>query len=224
MFDEYQRIRIINLPERDDRRREMARELARIGLSDDRRVAFVPAVKPDTPAPFRSNGEHGCFLSHLAVIRDADEAGESVLILEDDCDFTAKVRSPRPEADFLWGGFAIHPNFIVGGHCIGLSAVTASKARAYLEPLLEHPSPPPIDGAYAWFCRDHPEVRVNACNPPIAVQRPSYSDIAGRRGMDRLPLMRPLIGMLRRARRVSARTQPQAMPFEDFITKLRSSR
>lgn len=223
MFDAFQRIRIINLPERRDRRREMLHELGRIGLDGDPRIAFVPAEKPCSSMPFRSNGEHGCFLSHLKIIRDAAEAGESVLILEDDCDFTSEMRKPLAEADLLWGGFTIFPTFIVGGHCIGLSATTAKKMHSYLEPLLKHPSPPPIDGAYAWFCRDHPEVTVNACDTPIAVQRPSYSNIAGRHGLDKLRLLHPLINLARRAKRKFNRLPKNEVSFDEFIEVLRSN-
>ena len=222
MFDAFQRIRIINLPERQDRRREMLHELARIGLAGDPRIAFVAAEKPYSAAPFRSNGEHGCFLSHLKLIRDAAEAGESLLILEDECDFTREVRKPLPESDLLWGGYAIFRTYIVGGHCIGLSATTAKKMHGYLEPLLEHPSPPPIDGAYDWFCRDHPEVTVNACASPIAVQRPSYSNIAGRHGLDRLRLLQPLIDLMRRVKRIFYRRRKDALSFDEFIKLLRS--
>lgn len=41
IFDHFETIRIVNLPQRRDRRRAMARELARVGLAGDPRVAFL---------------------------------------------------------------------------------------------------------------------------------------------------------------------------------------
>lgn len=173
MFDSYDRICIINLPERTDRRAEMERELARIGLSGDPRVYFFAAIRPDTVGHFRSIGEHGVFLSHLAIL----EQGGSVLILEDDCDFTPAVRRDRPPSDILWGGYVARERSIEGAHCMGFSARTVERVVPYLQALLAKPDCPPVDGAYMHFCSDHPDVVVDACDPPIAVQRPSQSDI-----------------------------------------------
>src|SRR5690242_11230903 len=118
MFEDYQRIRVINLPERKDRRKEMLAELARAGLGGDPRIAFTDAVKPDTFAPWRSKGERGCFLSHLTILEEAATANESVLILEDDCDFTRFAAERQPASDLLWGGYTLFPNYIVGSHCM----------------------------------------------------------------------------------------------------------
>lgn len=84
------RIYVINLAARTDRRAEMTRELRRIGLSfDDPRVILFPAIRPDGPAPFPSVGAHGCFLSHLGVLTDARDCGaDAILVLEDDAHFT----------------------------------------------------------------------------------------------------------------------------------------
>ena len=55
----FDRIRVINLVERRDRRRDMERELAGIGLADDPRVAFISALRPNDAGNFTSVGARG---------------------------------------------------------------------------------------------------------------------------------------------------------------------
>lgn len=198
MLQRFQSVRVINLPEREDRRREMSGQLRYAGLEAE----FFRAVRPGDVGPFRSVGEHGVFLSHLAVLREAGERGESVLILEDDCDFTPLARVAREPSDMLWGGFHIPGDYIVGAHCMGFSAATVKRLVPYLEEWLATDDAPPIDGAYLLFCRANPDIVVDACDPPIAVQRPSHSDIAGRRGLDRLRLLQPLMRLARKLKRL----------------------
>lgn len=199
----YHRIRVINLPSRPDRRKEIIQELRRIGLLGDRRVAFVDAVKPEYAAPWRGIGESGCFQSHLKILRQAAEVGESVLVLEDDADFTRAALLAQPPSDFLWGGYTRRPGGRVEGtHCMGFSIATVQRLVPYLERLMACASPPPIDGAYACFLRDNPDVRVNFCAPMIALQRPSASDIAGRNRVDQYMLARPLVAIFRKLKRV----------------------
>lgn len=223
MFEEYEQVRVINLPERADRRREMTVELRSVGLGE--RAIFTPAVKPETSAPWSGRGERGCFLSHLAILEAAAEKNESVLILEDDCDFTRFAREPRPKSDLLWGGYTLFPNYIVGSHCMGLSATAAQRCASYFKQLLDHPKPPPVDGCYAWFCRDNRDLVVDACNPMIAVQRPSFSDIAGRRGLDRFPAARSLLAALRVIKRAAKRYDTSAGgSFEELMATLRKEK
>jgi glycosyl transferase family 25 len=207
MFDSYDRINIINLPERTDRRAEMERELARIGLASDPRVQFFRAIRPETVGHFRQIGEHGVFLSHLAIL----EGGGSVLILEDDCDFTRAVRKGRSPSDVLWGGYTARERSIEGAHCMGFSAEAVKLLVPYLRVLLAKPDCPPIDGAYAHFCSDHPKLVVDACDPPIAVQRPSDSDITPR----------PSAKLLRSIKRPLKRLLTRSGGFEDVRAKLR---
>ena len=89
IFQSFDRIYVINLPRRDDRRREMAAELARIGTSfDDPRISLFPAIRPEDAGPFRTVGARGAFLSQLAVLADARALGcERILMFEDDLDF-----------------------------------------------------------------------------------------------------------------------------------------
>ena len=196
MLGAYDSIRVINLVHRHDRRREMEEQLRRAHLT----ARFFQACRPDNAGPFRTVGEHGVFASHLAVLKEALAERQSVLILEDDCDFTREASKLRPPSDILWGGFSIHGDYIQGAHCLGFQAATVARLVPFLERLLVE-DPTPIDGAYFRFCRDNPDIRVDACVPPVAVQRPSHSDISERRGLDRFPLARPLVSLLRGVKR-----------------------
>ena len=209
VFGGFDRIRIINLPERTDRRREMERELARIGLKDDPRIAFVPGIRPADMAPFRARGEKGVFLSHLAILEEAAAAEESVLILEDDADFTrqAEIGAPLPTTGIAYGGYEagdpdhLATSDIIGAHCMGIGADQVGLLAPYLRALLDHESPPPIDGAYVWYRRAHPEVPTYFAVPPVAVQRPSRSDIAGGKFFDDIPMVREIARLARRLKR-----------------------
>ena len=85
----FERIYVINLKSRADRRVEMAEQLERVGLGlASPQVQLFEAVRPDSPGAFPSIGTRGCFMSHLQVLRDARDRGlASVLILEDDLNF-----------------------------------------------------------------------------------------------------------------------------------------
>lgn len=202
-------IRILNLPHRKDRRAEMTRELERMGVAGDRRVAFVDAIARDERGPFGSVGAHGCFLSHLATLEEAASAGQRVLILEDDCDFTKEARSYELPADWdiFYGGYlASDPenlanSDIIGAHCMGYSPLAARSLANYLRDLISDPQfvpdakaaadpdfepsiKPPFDGAVVWFRRANPELETVFAQ--IAVQRSSRSDIAGGTFLDRI--------------------------------------
>jgi len=207
LFDAFESIRILNLPHRIDRRREMLAELAKVGLADDERVSFFAGTTRTDPGPFSSAGEHGCYLSHLALLKDASASDERVLVLEDDCDFLPEaVDYELPdEWDIFYGGYTaedpenLETSNMIGAHCMGYSPRAARDIAAYLEGLLEpgfRPDPiavaqgnyqpgvnPPFDGAIVWFRRAHPEMKTIFAQ--IAVQRSSRSDIAAGNLLDR---------------------------------------
>lgn len=207
LFDAFESIRILNLPHRGDRRREMLAELAKFGLAGDDRVSFFAGSTKTDRGPFSSPGEHGCYLSHLALLKEASEARERVLVLEDDCDFlpqAAEYELPD-EWDIFYGGYTaeepdnLETSNMIGAHCMGYSPRAARAFAAYLEELLQpgfepdalavargNYTPgvnPPFDGAIVWFRRAHPEMKTVFAQ--IAVQRSSRSDIAGGGLLDR---------------------------------------
>jgi glycosyl transferase family 25 len=204
-FDEVQ---VINLPFRKDRRREMEAQYS--GFT------FFPAIRPDTPEPFASVGFKGSYLSHLSLLK---QARGSILILEDDCDLLDEAWTYElpADCDIFYGGYEAsdseHPENggIVGAHCMGFSARAAKVAAQYLEKLLDLSYPPdprasiepgfvpsirpPIDGAYVWFRRAHPELKT--VFKQLAVQRPSRSDITPRHIYDRIWGLRRFVNVAR---------------------------
>ena len=206
--DLFDRIYVINLAERADRRREMAVELRRVGLSlEDPLVTVFPAVRPPDRGEFESIGARGCFMSHLGVLKDAQAKGlRSILILEDDVDWTPAALMPgaraealrEPDWSFLHGGqgedrAAAHGVIALAElapgqdfrltHFIGLRGAIIGQLVVYLEAMLARPAGSPeggpmhVDGAYSWFRREHPGVAARVCVPSVAHQRSSRSDI-----------------------------------------------
>jgi glycosyl transferase family 25 len=223
IFAPYDLIRIISLPHRTDRRREMREQLRNVGMEGDPRVAFVDAVRPPDAGRFGSIGAHGCFLSHLTVLGQAQ--GGSLLILEDDCDFTGEALTTAvPEGtDVFYGGYMraeganLAGDEVIGSHCMGFSARAAAMAERYLasffdasfvpdaravrEGAFDGVIQPPVDGAYVWFRRAHPELQVHFAEPVAAVQRPSRTDIGDQPFFDRVPGLRTLAAAARRVLR-----------------------
>jgi len=203
-FDAFDTIRILNLPSRPDRRREMLAELEKFDLADDPKVSFFEAAVGEDAGPFLTKNVHGCFLSHLALLETAERNGECVLVLEDDCDFNSSTRGYElpTEWDIFYGGYEaddpsdLENSNIIGAHCMGYSPRAVSLLAAYLRSLLEDfefpvdPNAslepgfdpairPPFDGAIVWFRRANPHLKTVFAQ--IAVQRSSRSDITSSR-------------------------------------------
>ena len=212
LFDRYDQIRIINLAHRTDRRAEMIRELRRVGLDGDPRVSFFDACTFADAGTFYSKGARGAYHSHLTILEEAAREGRSVLIFEDDVDFTPEAASyDLPETPPIFYG-AYNPtrpddlpnSDIMGSHFMGFSADTARMVATYLRTILNSGHHPPIDGAYVWFRRAHPEVRTVFATSQLGNQRPSRTDIAALRFYDRMPGLRQAATLARKAR--SSRT------------------
>lgn len=209
VFDNFDRIRIINLPQRVDRRREMAAELERLGLTNDPKVSYFQAIRPVDKGRFTSIGARGVYESQQEILRDAAKAGQSVLILEDDCDFIAGAQSYKLPGNWsiFYGGYNaalpddLHNSDIMGAHMMGFSREGAKAVSDYLKQLDYDGIHPPIDAAYVWFRRANPKVPTHFALPPLAGQRPSRSDIAALKWYDRLPLIPQLADLIRTMRK-----------------------
>jgi glycosyl transferase, family 25 len=208
VFDHFDQIWIINLPERSDRRRGMDRQLREYNLKDNPRVSYFDAFRPADAGSFASVGARGCYQSHKALLKKAASDGSSILILEDDCLFYPEAISRDVSSgwDIFYGGFtAVDPSDversnIEGAHMMGFSARGARLVSEYLENLTCEGIHPPIDAAYVWFRRASPDVPTMFASPQMAGQRASRSDIADLAWYDRLPIVREASNVLRSMR------------------------
>lgn len=171
-LDYFDKIFVINLPSRADRRKEIDHQLRRLGLSLlDERVVLFPAVRPNTAGSFPSIGAHGCFMSHLGVLRMAQSHDlNNILILEDDCDFSKHVKEQTPQLvaalqhidwALFYGGalnmFEAQPlghdlqlvnasAGLMGSHCIAVSGAVVPQLVAYFDAMLKRPAGSPEGG------------------------------------------------------------------------------
>ena len=208
-FDGIDRIFVINLQERTDRRAHMDRQFARFGLGGDARIHYFPAIRPESKGLFDSVGAHGVFLSHLAILRDRASDCGRILILEDDCLFSwrmARDAFAGPE-DFIYGG-VFHTAPVAGkeseeygAHCIAYSPRVRPPLVAFLEERfnrgkVNQPYIAPVDGQIVDFRKQHPEYATRILE--IAHQMPSDSDITPTdRGIKRLGLMQQALRRLK---------------------------
>jgi hypothetical protein len=189
----------------------MSRELSRIGW----RAEFFPAIRPPEPAGFSSIGARGCFLSHLAVLKQAAQGGiERLTILEDDLGFSGDFLRRWPVAlealqarewalfypghilDELPNGLSLLPPS-TGMRCTHFMVISGSAIPMLidgLEKILSRPAGHPlggpmhVDGAYSTIRVQNPTLATYAYAPVLGYQRPSRSDIATNHWWDRTPV------------------------------------
>lgn len=226
LLDYFDRIYIVNLPERSDRRREMNAELARLGLAvDGKRIRYFRAVRPADAGDFPSLGARGCFMSHLEILREARGDGlENVLVLEDDLSIDLRLAEAQPEMlsqlqsrnwDFAYIGhventealtqpvWQVSNSPMATTHCYALSHRAIGEVLEHLEACLTrkpgHPlgSPMHVDGAYSLLRMRSPHLKTLMAVPSLGGQRSSRSDIYPNKWYDRLPFFQQLAGLAR---------------------------
>jgi glycosyl transferase family 25 len=212
---------VINLERRVDRRIETEQELSRVGWS----AKLFPAIEPEDAGEFPSIGARGCFLSHLAVLRDARGAGvDRVIILEDDITFVPDFAERWQSAiDALesepWSIF--YPGHAPNNLARGLSLLPSSTAVRCthfmvinrnaipqlirgLETILSRPpghplgSPMHVDGAYSTIRVQNQTLASYGYSPALGHQRPSRTDIGQLKWFDRIDALRPIVGFIRK--------------------------
>ncbi|MDM9626933.1 glycosyltransferase family 25 protein [Rhizobium sp. S152] len=202
----FDKIFVINLPSRPDRRSELLQEFSAIGFAPST-VRWFDAVKPDDRGPFESIGVRGCFLSHLGILRQVEKEGaERLLILEDDASFAPGFANrfshivdvlAREDWDLFYGGgrldtpvlpsatglMRVEPQDGIGcSHFIAIKGSKVADLRAYFEAQLGRPDgdphggPMPVDGSYSWARRDL-NLTTLIASPDACFQRSSRSDI-----------------------------------------------
>lgn len=167
----FDRIYVINLPSRVDRKREMAEQLARVGLSlASPLVEVFEAARPQDSGGFRTIGARGCYMSHLGVLKSAKDAAYSrILIFEDDLNFASHFDEAMPsvanyltetEWDIFYGGYTIkdssklsnginviRPELTVGcTHFMGFQLRAINMAIKHLETMLSRKAGDPEGG------------------------------------------------------------------------------
>jgi len=167
----FERVFIINLPSRRDRRREMDLQLRRIGLSlQSPLIELFRAIRPEQKGEFESIGARGCFLSHLDVLRLARERRYSrILVLEDDVNFAPRFSEQidgcmgalKAEPwDVFYGGYRLYrptqlerpltllppEEDVLLAHFVALSAHAISAAIECFSRMLTRPSGHPLGG------------------------------------------------------------------------------
>jgi glycosyl transferase family 25 len=225
-FQAFDEVRIINLVDRKDRRREIIEQLNRVGGLKSN-ISFFDAHRPDSAGEFPSLGARGCFESHLSILREArDRKVQTLLILEDDLDFTRDGRTrmephfaelASKEWSFFYGAYVMPANGRRGLVEIGAdepvmttSFVAFRKTAipelvAFLDAMSKRPAgsadwgPMHVDGAYTVFRKLNPQHRTFAAFPSLGRQRSSPSDVTqSRMILDRWPGTRLIASQVRR--------------------------
>ena len=214
---------VINLEHRTDRRIAMQKQLSQIGWNAE----FFPAIRPKSAADFPSIGARGCFLSHLAVLRKARDAGAlQLVVLEDDVNFTPEFAErwkfsisalethewsifyPGHLFDDLPPGLSrISPDtgvqcthfMVINGHAI-------STLIAGLETIMSRPAGHPLggpmhlDGAYSTLRTQNHALITYAYFPALGYQRPSRTDVGNLKWFDRVGMLTPIVDIARKLR------------------------
>jgi len=227
-FRAFDDVRIINLVDRTDRRREITEQLKKIGgLAPN--ISFFHARRPDSPGEFPSVGSRGCFESHLSILRVArSRKVQTLLILEDDLDFTRDGRARiepllaelgSKEWSFFYGAHVMPTkgrSGLVGiaaeepvmtTSFVGFRGAVMAELVDFLEAMSKRLAGSPdwgpmhVDGAYSVFRKLNPNHPTFAAFPPLGRQRSSPSDVT-ESGMilDRWAGTRQIASLLRRGR------------------------
>jgi hypothetical protein len=224
--DYFDRARIINISSRKDRRVETVEEFARNGFPFDHdKVSFFQAVTPTEDDGFPSVGARGCFMSHLGILEEAIRLDvKNILILEDDIQFSRRISQYGIQAieslqgmewDIAYFGHPfegdsnspswkavdqpIHLShfYAVNGKCI-------TRLRDFLLQILERPpghpdgGPMHYDAALNTLIHSNKDVQAYYFTWNLGYQRPSRTDLHALSLFDRTPVLRDVMGMLRK--------------------------
>ena len=168
IFSAFERAYIINLVDREDRKRGVLREPGRLGMeAPSGKIQFYEARRPTDIGNFPALGARGSFNSHRAVLDLAlrDRLG-SVLVLEDDVGFR-KVSPPvvarimaamhsekwdviyfgylKPEAP-PQGGLVRAEPLTLGGHFFAVNGPFIAEMSDYMHACERRPRDHPMGG------------------------------------------------------------------------------
>jgi len=181
--DFFPMVTCVNLLDRKDRWHDAQTELGRVGIKCDRFDAFKDI-----------NPVRGCLMSHLAILREAQERQENVFIFEDDVlfideDYENTISQALTELDPNFDMFYLGANICnkihkvsphVGKlthaqatHAYGVSAKFLGKLIPMIENFYSH-----IDLLYGYEVVPNNNCYITI--PLVAIQRASFSNIENR--------------------------------------------
>lgn len=188
----------INLDNRKDRWELANAEFERAGIHPQRFSAITHKYPP-----------RGCYLSHLAILKEAEKQNKNVFIFEDDIEFIdiekyfTKKALEDMENHYWWdmlylGGNILKPFYKVSPywakllhcqstHAYGVNRYFVPKLINWLEKYSQNEKNI-LDVVYAETVV--PYVSAYISIPMLAIQRTDYSDIEGREMTYDLPLKR----------------------------------
>lgn len=221
-----ERVEIINLADRSDRRADTERELEKVGWVG----SFFLAERPAEPGKFESIGARGCFESHLAVLR-RNVTTERLILLEDDVNFINGFRTywsiladqlDRIEWSICYGGHkmpctkeglvnvdADEP--ITSAHFVIFNGRAIHRMVEALENIYAREAGDPnggpmhVDGAYSTIRAQHPDLVTYAFCPSLGYQRSSRTDIGKQKWFDQTTFLRPIVHLARHMKSTLAR-------------------
>jgi glycosyl transferase family 25 len=227
LSDYFTYIAVINLADRPDRRLEIEHQLKKVSLGlTSASVHLYTAVRPTVTKGFPSKGAYGCFMSHLALLKQALANNvDRVLIIEDDLDFINHRLVELPKIwnelisrdwDICYLGnkldikhdsdelFVNYHQDVVCAHLYAVQGKLLPQLIDFLETLLSRSpgdtlgGPMHYDGALNTFRAQNPSINTLLLREPIGFQRSSKTDIHPLRFYDRTPIIRTIIGLLRK--------------------------
>lgn len=225
----FDRVVVISLAHRVDRRKRICREMAKLGLyvGETPGVEFFDAIRPTEANGFPSAARRGSFLSHSSVARMALRDGlENILIIEDDAVFGPAMMQygerlcgelESREWDIAFFGYlnvelpAGPVGWVplqgerLGMHCYGLNGRRLKELTEYMT-LVETREAGHPDGArfgadptYVMFCARTPDCVTLMARPNLSLQGSIASDLSPR-WFDKWPGLRQSAAVARRAR------------------------
>lgn len=228
IIEYFDKIYIINLPYRQDRRDEIEQQLQSIGTSlSHEKINLFSAIRPEDAGEFDSIGTKGCFLSHLSILKNAKQNSyDRILILEDDVNFTKDFRNQAHQTlaflknnrwNIFYGGHILDlDNYndnlvevspldrIVTSHFIAIQGQAINTLFNELSLMLNRKSgdqkggPMHVDGAYSTIRKKYPEYTTYVANPAMGYQRASRTDIHQNKWFDKIPVIKQIVSLLRK--------------------------
>jgi GR25 family glycosyltransferase involved in LPS biosynthesis len=230
LYDYFDRIAIIHLPNRLDRYQSLSSELSAIDIDIKQPKVQIPyAPIPDDWNGWPSRGVYGNFLSHLGILRQALQDGlQTIWVLEDDAIFSRRMRrEQRTLVDTLterkWDlcffghsltheladqptGFVAPNADFIWAHCYAVHARALSRLVMYLERAVTLPPHHPegsrlyIDAAFTHFRRQNQDIDVLVYNPALSIQKGCTSSLNDPKWYDTVAVTRPIVSLARRVR------------------------